>query len=57
MTHAENHAIAWGRHSAWLTTFQARDFYQAVGYEVFGTLDNFPVAQQQQHLLRKRLIP
>jgi hypothetical protein len=27
-----------------------------VGYEVFGTLDNFPAAQQQ-HFLRKRLIP
>ena len=56
MTRAENHAIALGCHSAWLTTFQARGFYEAVGYEVFGTLDNFPAAQQQ-HFLRKRLIP
>ena len=56
MTHAEDHAIARGCHSAWLITFQARSFYEAVGYEVFGTLDNFPAAQQQ-HFLRKRLIP
>lgn len=56
MTRAENHAIARGCHSAWLTTFQARGFYEAVGYEVFGTLGNFPAAQQQ-HFLRKRLIP
>jgi len=56
MTRAESHAIAWGCHSAWLTTFQARGFYEAMGYEAFGTLDNFPAAQQQ-HFLRKRLIP
>jgi ribosomal protein S18 acetylase RimI-like enzyme len=56
ITRAENHAIARGCHSAWQTTFQARGFYEAVGYEVFGTLDNFP-AGQQQHFLRKRLIP
>lgn len=56
MIHAENHAIARGCHSAWLATFQARGFYESVGYGVFGTLDNFPAAQQQ-HFLRKRLIP
>ena len=56
MTRAENHAIARGCHSAWLTNFQACGFYEAGGYEVFGTLDNFP-AGQQQHFLRKRLIP
>jgi GNAT superfamily N-acetyltransferase len=42
MIRAENHAITRGCHSAWLTTFQARDFYEAVGYELFGMLDNFP---------------
>jgi N-acetylglutamate synthase-like GNAT family acetyltransferase len=56
MTRAENHAIELRCHSAWLTTFQARGFYEAVGYEVFGTLDNFPAAQQQ-HFMKKRLIP
>jgi ribosomal protein S18 acetylase RimI-like enzyme len=56
MTRAENHVIALGCHSAWPTTFQARGFYEAVGYELFGTLDNFPAAQPQ-HFLRKRLIP
>jgi len=56
ITRAENHAITLGCHSAWLTSFQARGFYEAVGYEVFGTLDNFPAAQQQ-HFLRKRLVP
>jgi len=56
MTYAENHGIARGCHSAWLTTFQARGFYESVGYEVFATLENFPAAQQQ-HFLRKRLIP
>jgi hypothetical protein len=35
---------------------EAHGFYEAVGYEVFGTLDNFPAAQQQ-HFLRKQLIP
>ena len=56
MTRAENHAIARGCHSAWLTTFQARGFYEAVGYELFGMLDNHP-AGQEQNFMRKRLIP
>jgi N-acetylglutamate synthase-like GNAT family acetyltransferase len=56
MTRAENHAIARGCHSAWLTTFQARGFYEAVGYELFGVLDNYP-AGQKQYFLRKPLIP
>jgi N-acetylglutamate synthase-like GNAT family acetyltransferase len=53
---AETHAIAKGCHSAWLMTFQARGFYAAVGYEPFGTLDNFP-ADQKMYFMRKRLIP
>ena len=56
MIRAENHAIAKGCHSAWLTTFQARGFYEAVGYELFGTLDSFP-AGQTMYFLRKQLIP
>jgi N-acetylglutamate synthase-like GNAT family acetyltransferase len=56
MTGAENHAMAKGCHSAWLMTFQARGFYETVGYEAFGVLDNFP-ASQKMHFMRKRLVP
>jgi GNAT superfamily N-acetyltransferase len=56
MTRAETHAVARGCHSAWLDTFQARGFYEALGYEAFGMLDNYP-AGQKRHFLRKRLIP
>ncbi len=56
MIRAENHAIARGCHSVWLDTFEARGFYEAVGYELFGMLDNYP-AGQKRYFLRKRLIP
>jgi GNAT superfamily N-acetyltransferase len=56
MMRAENHAIARGCHSAWLTTFQAHGFYEAVGYELFGMPDNLP-AGQTQFFMRKRLAP
>ena len=56
MIRAENHAIAKGCNSAWLTTFQACGFYEAVGYELFGMLDNYP-ADQKMYFMRKRLIP
>ena len=35
------------RDSAWLDTFQARDFYLGLGYETFGVLDNYPPGQQR----------
>jgi ribosomal protein S18 acetylase RimI-like enzyme len=54
MKRAESHAIAKGCHSVWLTTFQARGFYEALGYELFGTLENYP-AGQNNYFLRKRL--
>ncbi len=40
----------------WLNTseFQARGFYEKLGFEVFGTLDNYPVGQKT-FFLRKRL--
>jgi GNAT superfamily N-acetyltransferase len=40
----------------WLDTyeFQARAFYEKLGFEVFGTLDDHPVGQQR-YFLRKRL--
>lgn len=40
----------------WLDTFefQARGFYEKLGYEVFGTLDDHPIGQKR-FFLRKRL--
>jgi GNAT superfamily N-acetyltransferase len=52
---AEAHALAEGCHSAWLDTFQARGFYLALGYQQFGTLDDYP-AGQTRYFLRKRLV-
>jgi len=54
MARAESHAAAAGCHSAWLDTFQARGFYEALGYQVFGTLEDYP-AGQTRSFLRKRL--
>jgi N-acetylglutamate synthase-like GNAT family acetyltransferase len=51
---AEAHAVTTGCHSVWLDTFQARDFYQALGYQQFGALDDYPVGQTR-YFLRKRL--
>src|SRR5271166_6729888 len=55
LTRAEAHAAAEGCHSAWLDTFQARGFYEALGYREFGVLDDYP-AGQSRYFLRKRLI-
>ena len=54
MQRAEAHALAGGCHSAWLDTFQARPFYEALGYEVFGELDRFP-GSQSHYFMRRRL--
>jgi len=43
-----------GCHSAWLDSFQARDFYLGLGYEVFGKLEDYP-AGQTRYFLCKRL--
>jgi GNAT superfamily N-acetyltransferase len=42
---AETEALARGCHSAWLDTFefQARGFYERLGYTCFGELENYPV--------------
>lgn len=56
MAQAEAHALAEGCHAAWLDTFQAEDFYLALGYERFGVLEDYPAAQQRA-FLRKRLAP
>ncbi len=51
---AETHAQAQGCHSVWLDTFQARDFYLGLGYEMFGELQNYP-GPQSRAFLRKTL--
>jgi ribosomal protein S18 acetylase RimI-like enzyme len=57
MAQAEGRARERGYHSAWLDTFsfQARGFYEKLGYEEFGRLDYPP--DHYRHFLRKRLIP
>jgi len=41
---AEREAVNRGCHGAWLDTFefQARGFYERIGYECFGELPNYP---------------
>lgn len=55
---AERHAVARGAHDAHLETFsfQARPLYEALGYEVFATLDDCPPGHQK-FFLRKALSP
>ena len=54
LTHAETHALANGCHSAWLDTFQAKGFYETLGYTAFGTLEDYP-QDQIRTFMRKRL--
>ena len=56
MATAERLAAERGCVGSWLTTFtfQARGFYEKLGYEVFGTLDNSP-RDNVRIFLRKRL--
>jgi GNAT superfamily N-acetyltransferase len=58
MAAAEEEGMRRGCHSAYLDTFsfQARPFYERRGYEVFGTLDNYP-GEHQRFFMRKRLKP
>jgi len=55
---AEAHAAETGCTGVWLNTFsfQARGFYEKLGYEVFGALDEHPRGSQR-FFLRKRLTP
>ena len=41
---AEREAVSRGCHGAWLDTFefQARGFYERIGYECFGELPGYP---------------
>lgn len=54
MAAAERHAAEQGCHDVWLDSFQARGFYEAIGYRVFGALENYPDGQTR-FFLRKPL--
>jgi GNAT superfamily N-acetyltransferase len=54
MAGAEDYARTKGCHAAWLDTFLARGFYEKLGYETFGVLEDYP-AGQSRHFLRKTL--
>lgn len=56
MAAVEVEALRYNCHSAYLDTFsfQARPFYERCGYEVFGTLEDFP-AGHQRFFMRKAL--
>jgi GNAT superfamily N-acetyltransferase len=53
MGRAETHARAEGCHSVWLDSFQAGGFYEAIGYEVFATLEDYPGAQSRRFFRKK----
>ena len=57
MGRAEALARERGCHSAWLDTFsfQARGFYEKLGYQEFGRLDYPP--DHYKHFMRKPLTP
>jgi GNAT superfamily N-acetyltransferase len=54
LARAEAHARAHGCHAAWLDTFQARGFYEKLGYAAFAELENYPHGQSRT-FLRKEL--
>jgi GNAT superfamily N-acetyltransferase len=54
MASAEDHARTQGCHDAWLDTFQARGFYEQIGYVTFAVLEDYPPGQSR-HFLRKTL--
>jgi GNAT superfamily N-acetyltransferase len=58
MTRAEAEARARGCHLMWLDTyaFQARPFYEKLGFEVFGQMDG-PAPFYPRWFMRKALVP
>jgi len=58
MSQAEAEAVRRGCHGAWLDTFefQARGFYERLGYACFGELTDYPVGSAR-YFMRKTLIP
>lgn len=55
MQRAEREAFSRGCHSVWLDTFefQARGFYERLGYTCFGELPNYPVGSR--YFMKKML--
>jgi ribosomal protein S18 acetylase RimI-like enzyme len=55
MAAAERYAIAKGCTDAFLETFsfQARPFYERLGYKVFGTLEEYPKGHRQFYLTKR----
>jgi len=55
MAAAESHARARSCLGAYLDTFeyQARPFYEKLGYRVFGTLEGYPPGYRQYHLAKR----
>ena len=55
MQRAEDEARRRGCHSAWLDTFefQARGFYERIGYDAFAELPHYPVGPR--HFMKKAL--
>jgi len=55
MGRAEEEARKRGCHHVYLDTFdyQARPFYDVLGYTVFGTLDDYPLGHQRFYLQKK----
>ncbi len=58
MHQAEQEAVRRGCHAVWLSTysFQAPDFYQKLGYHVFGELPDYPLGHSAI-FLTKKLVP
>jgi len=58
MNRAEQYAIERGCTDSWLSTFsfQARPFYEQLGYRLFGTLDNYPDSHSL-FFMTKHLVP
>jgi ribosomal protein S18 acetylase RimI-like enzyme len=56
MREMERLALDRGCHHAWVDTFsfQARPFYERLGFKVFGTLPNYP-GEQERYFLSKPL--
>lgn len=52
LARAEREAVSWGAHGVFLSTFdfQAPDFYLGRGYEVFATLQDYPLGHTDYHL-------
>jgi GNAT superfamily N-acetyltransferase len=55
MEMAEDQAKGRGCHSSYLNTFsyQARPFYERLGYVVFGTLTDFPKGHERYYMMKR----